>query len=556
MDILWDGPNELNHATPSAPMWLPDSQLLQSSFHFALFERLIWPSPLVRERACIGIARLLRDPQEQDATLDYLLRWLEAQTLESVVALGLMALIRADHDATKAGDNLALPLNRIGASVRCPSLLSWMLLEHLGERDPWRRGPIPASTLKHSGDPRVGFEADEFFQTHWQSAVPPIYKMWAARLEQEVRGFERQWAFEWHEIVAHLGVEPDAVPLEFWMAERGSKRRYWAVDLPMSEIYRSAYLRALSWANFKARGRVGTGDLMRLACETCPQDLALWALAPQSQPDWWPTWTQLCPARESGQGNEDEPQWDEIWKQIERLWNSQNEEFVLGQASGLVMEIGSGQAFEVQILGAFGPKSKGASSKIHGLSPGTVFDGLHRSAFGQVNLPSPLYFQGDMEKWQPKRTTVSDLGLWPAGIQLHLRPAAIRLSVGASLRWQFWRVSRGIWGPLPDLAQTLPTFAVEDESLVFRDPKQANKPTLATWNDWTSALSEIKNGSLPFHSGQSLKIARATIERFEQTNECQFFWSCRISQYHRKSTYDNFKIATQEKLFGLGRTVD
>jgi hypothetical protein len=60
-----------------------------------LLSRLKWPSPLVRERAACEIARLLCDISIQETVYAKLIGWISQQELESLVAIGLLPLIKA-----------------------------------------------------------------------------------------------------------------------------------------------------------------------------------------------------------------------------------------------------------------------------------------------------------------------------------------------------------------------------------------------------------------------------------------------------------------------------
>ena len=61
-----------------------------------LFTQLTWPSGLVRERACVQIAKLLLDPEYSGETRARLIAWMKSQNLESVNALGLLPFLLRD----------------------------------------------------------------------------------------------------------------------------------------------------------------------------------------------------------------------------------------------------------------------------------------------------------------------------------------------------------------------------------------------------------------------------------------------------------------------------
>jgi len=66
-----------------------------------LLSRLKWPSPLVRERAACEIARLLSNTSIQETIFAKLIRWISQQKLDSLVAIGLLPLIKATETDSK-----------------------------------------------------------------------------------------------------------------------------------------------------------------------------------------------------------------------------------------------------------------------------------------------------------------------------------------------------------------------------------------------------------------------------------------------------------------------
>jgi len=243
-----------------------------------LFAQLTWPSLLVRERACVSIARLLADPENAGPISNYLLRWLGAQELESVAALGLLALLRAQIE----GVEQPVPVDAVAAAVTRPSIQSFLLL---GEYAPGR--VTFDASASHSGTAPASFEAEPFFEGHVRNFLPPIYDIWASKIEKQARiPFRRQWAYEWGLAKSSIGVELSVKPLEFWLSGSSYKDRYQGADMPLSEVYRSAYLRSLGWAVHA--GALSRDDAVFFAAQACPIDLELWRLEPGRRPPWWP----------------------------------------------------------------------------------------------------------------------------------------------------------------------------------------------------------------------------------------------------------------------------
>jgi hypothetical protein len=230
-----------------------------------LFTQLAWPSGLVRERACVQIAKLLLDPEHSDVTLHYLFLWMKTQQLESLAALGLLPLLRARLDRS----DFNLPrVEDLTSAISRPSLLSALLLHDLFPND----SESLEHSLRHSGDVPQGFSPDVFFGKYVETFLPPYFDFLAGLIEEsEVIAFRRHWAFEWQRLVDETGVKLTDRNLYFWFGSGSEKERVFATDTKLSEVYRSAFLRALAWA--VSSDRMDASGAIVLAEETCPVNL-------------------------------------------------------------------------------------------------------------------------------------------------------------------------------------------------------------------------------------------------------------------------------------------
>ena len=65
-----------------------------------ILQRLIWPSALVRERAATALAGLIKSASNKEHILEKLMIWINGQELESIIAIGLLALLKAAEEGS------------------------------------------------------------------------------------------------------------------------------------------------------------------------------------------------------------------------------------------------------------------------------------------------------------------------------------------------------------------------------------------------------------------------------------------------------------------------
>lgn len=517
------------------PGWIPTNgnQLDTHSSLVMLFTQLAWPSGLVRERACTAIADLLDNSQYLDIVLTYLLRWIARQKFESIVTIGLLVLLRAQMLSSRFS---LPPIEQVDGAIKKPSLLSWQLLNALY---PNTNLPID-DVLIYSETPPEDFTPDSFFEKYATNFLPPIYyEFWIKEIEQRTRLPVRlQCTYEWQCIIDETGTELSRRPLDFWLSRQEGKEYHVSVDTEMSEVYRSAYLRALAWT--VTQGKMTQRDASFLAAQACPIDLGLWQLNPTARPEPWP----YVPARINTK--KIDTTIAELWPQIERLWKQQweerqkrfNKDWILAEASGIVHR--SSEVYDLEIYGLF--------QKCHGpVLPSSEeivywYQGMSDQDRNVIatSCPSHLRFDGTLEKKSLNECVqvFDDWSVAPAAGIVHIN--------GTTPRWQFWRMYRNIWLPSPFLSDTEITFGYEDEALFA---KSYNK-IIGKWNDWTDALGEKMIDSIPPATGQQLLLSRKVVEQFTVETNSYFCWICRLTCYYRENTHSSYKEYTDYRVFG------
>ncbi len=487
-----------------------------------LFTQLTWPSGLVRERACVQIARFLLDPEYAEETVHHLLQWMKSQRLESTNALGLLALYRVRLERS---DFTLPPFEDVVSAVVRPSMLSALLLQEFAPDN----FDALQNSLRHSGEAPRDFSPDTFFTKNVATFLPPYYDYLAGLIEKrEMIAFRRHWAYEWKGLVEETSVKLTDRSLYFWYGSTSNKERVYSTDTKLSEVYRSAFLRALAWA--VSTDRLEVEDALENVAEACPINLELWRVKPAPKPDWFPR-------AEEPPGNIDTVP-AQVWRQVEEMWKRQlhnPSEWMVARASGIVLD--SATVYDLEIYGMF-QKSHGPGEPRLESVPEWCRDELQLSA----QLTGHLHFSGTILQ-QKNRHWVKAFGDWS------FAPAAASLNVSPMVSWQYWRTYRRVWLPTPFLGATRLSFSCGDESVSVYEGGEV----IAYWFDWTDGLTERHHVELPMPAGQCLQIRRKTIEEFTESTGSSFCWVCRLTGYHRKDTYEPYKQVRDHREFGCTR---
>jgi hypothetical protein len=475
-----------------------------------LFERLTWPSGLVRERACVSLGSLMADAALGEEIIGTVLTWIGQQKLESVAALGLLAFFQAKLRGVE------LPARDVVSQhLAKPSLLSWLIYRTLYKQ------PIDAPALggMHSETAPARFEANPFFLKHAKMFVPPIYLERATGIDKYCSGFLAQWKFEWARIVDANGFRLRADRVDFWM--RQNDDHVLCLDLPLSEVYRSAYLRAVAWA--ADRQFVEPDDALWLSAQTCPIDLGLWQVPPRRSPENWPRCEEMQDSIDTLPGK--------LTRELAAMWQRQiGEEWLIAEASGRVFET-TDSAYDVKITGVIqacdGPNSPKVESIVGRGNVARVADEPgDLMVFGGTYQRRPT---GDYEEHH------EGWSIWRLAVHGYPNPVP---------RWQWWRFRRGVWLPSPFLAERRFEFRCTEWGVIVEEHGRE----LARWTDWTHHLREMTTGNLTPSSGQMLIVHRSAVDRESAKLGGVYAWLCTIISHHRD--YADFKEARFSIDFG------
>ncbi len=485
-----------------------------------LLSRLTWPVIRVRERASVELGALLRHPTVGDVTQSALLQWIAAQRLESLAALGLLPFLRARmEDSTYTA-----PLASVLKSLHAPSPLAWLLLNELDGNH-----PLPfAEACRHAETAPQDFTPAPFFARYVENFLPPGNADLIRIVErQEHVSIWKQWAFEWQRLLTVLGITPTRRELDEWHRRLPGGERYAGIDTRLSEVYRSAFLRAAAWAGEQG---VPPEVVLFVAARACPLDLDLWRVTPQVRPAWWPQIVQ--PAGQSDTSAAD------IWRQVEALWEQRGDDDTLVAASGIVSH--EETIYCLEIVGLFqrciGPETPELAEIVAWWGGEANAEDIALA----LERPSPLRFGGVMVDRPPES------GLRRFADWLVLPAACPVTHSWAVPRWQMWRIEREMWLPAPYLAESTLTVACEPGAIVIR----TSESEIGRWIDWADGLGETTFEGLPPRSGQAVCVRKSVIEQFAQQRNMSFCWLCQLTGYHRERQSRGYTSFAEQRIYG------
>lgn len=499
--------------------WAGDRRTKEEQILDVLLTRMTWPSGMVRERACNSLAELLSDATDGGRTRDVLIRWIGERKLEAQAYLGLLPFVRA----RQIKPDLELVDTGVLRSV-CPrpSILYEILLEEL-QPGSWKDLPCGVG---HAGTAPDGFHpCAKLIKS--RRVLPEIYKVKAESIERRFgMRFTQQWAYEVERAVGGFQDAPNSV--DFY--GRSDGKHYVSFDTPLSDGLRSGYLRALAW--LAEQGEEHRFWAWAEALGTLPIDLGLWCVAPQERPKWWP---QL----KSAGATDIDPTPTSILEALDAFWlKRRDDQWVLGMASGRVAEGGS--HYDLEVFGIF------------------------QKCLGPDAPAAEAVWESDL--WWRKKILLDPISARFGGTLVSTEDQGRPLQVNdwmmcssvltghphVSSQWQWWRMIRGVWLPLPALAQD-GNYVVEcmRDRIVFQD----KEGELGYWQDWTAGLSEMLDANLTPRNGQVLFLRRSAVDKYAADNGLTFCLVCRIRGFSRKYGVGNYKETCVYRIIGANNLI-
>jgi hypothetical protein len=248
-----------------------------------LFQRLAWPSPLVRERAATAIGNLLVNSHRKEEICKRLLDWISNWKIESIIAIGLLPIIKAFQICKKKADLAFIKVNDISNSVQANSLVIENLILEIASETKEELNEFPNYILARQLPD--SYEPSEFFIKYIKTILAPIYVDRAQEVEKSTRKpFVRLWAYNAEVIAKENNIELKSN--HYFYGHLEHDKFLTGFSTKVSEVYRSAFLRVLH--NFYAAKLIPSDFYLEYAFATLPIDLSFWKISLNRAPEWWP----------------------------------------------------------------------------------------------------------------------------------------------------------------------------------------------------------------------------------------------------------------------------
>jgi len=258
-----------------------------------LLLRLEWPSSYVRERAASALANLLKQSEARATVLSSLTQWIESQTLESKVVLGILPIIRAlaDEDVRNVD---------FQDTISCIQISSPVISELIAdiERATSKTYRVQASFVIAPEVPDE-YEPSKFFQKYITGFLAPHYLHQAKKYEKAgCKDFVKRWSYTADNIRESLDVSEQLGRVTDFLGGRMDPMLS-GMSSQLSEVYRTAFLRTIN--AFHYDGYLDDASYKMLAFSTMPVELSYWEILPSAMPTWWPQIKAHTPS-ESNEG--------------------------------------------------------------------------------------------------------------------------------------------------------------------------------------------------------------------------------------------------------------
>jgi hypothetical protein len=518
----------------SPPEWLTSGHKIDEIDILA--QRLLWPSPLVRERTASALALLLKDDHIKNTVYSRLLTWIEQQKMESSIAVGLLPLIKAFYLNPSNGSLAYIDEKEIAAKVQINSVVIERLIEELSRLTGVTKRSVPAPYKQINEAPEI-YVPSGFFRTYVQTFIAPIYLEHAKDIEAESRQeFIKQWAFTFDELITETDTKIDINQVHFY-GRSAHDDLLTGFSSKISEAFRSSFLRVLQ--RFYNLGHVHEDFFLEYAYASLPVELSKWKIAPQRSPKWWPRLVAISGEDESITSIRFESPLEDLIKM--------RPDSLLLAAEGAVEPAGGWAKSELLhsfLLVAFGYKVFGGRTP----SADMVLKEIgHRPLL--IRKPSatkrPFHLledESDFISLPERANRLNSYLISPlVGRQIDLCIA-------------LWQYFRDLHIPM-DLHTSLSSNlrrVVHEKGWIWND--QASKP-VATYTDWLEGLEERHDPNMPIPHGQYLTVDKVFLSQYLESQGLRLGYLLRTTYRSRKSRYDKLKTYEDAKLLNVGTVI-
>lgn len=520
-----------------ADMRLPISEWLDSPNVDALgilLQRLTWPSPLVRERAATGLANLLRSAEHRELVLERLRVWVKSQQLESVMAMGLLPVLKA-AEAVASATNL-IDVESLANAMNTTSVVTDGLLERLATVLNESKPECAAAEKKANEIVPATYSISSFFKRNIKGFLPPAYTDWAEMIDRDTRGeFTLHWSYCSEQIMGAMGLTERQEVLHFMRDDHSAVMP--GMSTMLSEVYRSAFLRVLR--RFYDRNLIKRHVYLWRSFATLPVDLSFWKVNPNRAPAWWPK-LKAGPEKNASSGLQAVC----FERGVEEVLDSLGDSKILamegsveprgGWSDGTLNTAVTLVPFAYRLVGPRMPKAQAVADLLL-YSPRIVVDPLAGNPFSFLEAAS------DHVTLSADTATLDDMLICPL-------VARVRCLVNPT--WQWFRHFYVPFGVSHQLTGS-PTIKIAGDSWKY----VVDGRVLAIARDWLEGLRERHENGLEIPAGNYTEIDAAVLKSLLIGSGLRVGYVLKTTHKYRMYTYEEAKSVDQYALIRVSNII-
>lgn len=482
-----------------------------------LFSRLLWPSPLVRERAATASSLLLRVSPKKEIIFRRLLQWLSGQNLESTIAIGLLPIL---HAAREQPEGVAyIQTQDIVEHLSCTSLVIETLVAEIAAAlnqsstlKP-RRSTIPETPSE--------FRPPEHFSRTIRTLLPPIYASIGEGIQDESYvDFVTRWAYTSEDLKKRHNIREGSDDVRYYGNAHSPIMT--GMSTTASEVHRSSFLRVLQY--YRDRGVMSEGFFRYYTHMTLPVDLSFWRIRPGRAPVWWP-----------GLGGDAQEGIDRINAEIRdavvRLIKKEGDFRALALEGAVRPPAGWNDdlasrvtlvGFACQVTGDNIPRPASLeTSPLH--SPLITLDPL------KTQHPFSILEQhGEQEQVGHALIVRGDLILYPLVARLKALPVNL---------WQWYRGYHIPFALSSDISEGL-QMRTDETGWNY----EGEESVVARGQDWLEGLKERYKPNYEIPHGTYLEINADYLTEYLDRTRCKLGYILEINHYYREQPYSDPEI--------------
>src|SRR3989339_565647 len=499
-----------------------------------LFQRLVWPSPLVRERAATAIGNLIAfSPQNHDI-YSRLLEWIQKWKIESIIAMGLLPVIKAFQLQSDTKKISFIDITNIVNSVQANSIVIEKILVEIagGTKQKLKKLPKYLSANKYL-EP---YKPKDFFEKYIKTILAPIYHDRANEIEEKTGiPFMKLWSYNAEEIAKIESIELN--PNNYFYGHSKNDKFLIGFSTKVSEIYRSAFLRVL----YSIKKLIPYNFYLEYSLATLPIDFSFWRIDSNRMPGYWPKFKN---AKTSDTTKKD-ISLIKFETSIDTLIKHKENNFVIIGASGAICP-GTGWdesplhsfsliGFAYRVVGKNLPAPEEVSQKIL-WNPQTII--LPTRAKKPLNfLENHPYFDIHSEPIQ-----IKDLMLFP----LITRNRDMTISF-----WQYYKDKNQSFNIIDELRNDL-EIKIKQNHWAYVN-KENNE--IIVFKDWLEGLQERYEFEIPIPHGQQVLINDKFLNKVLKENNLRLGFLLKTTFRDKSYSYDEIKKADSFELLNVSNII-